>query len=362
MPKPKHLLNLFIKRELQNKIQDKIGFVITNKIDCNKLSELIRDENLPVISESTLYRIFLANNHKSTPYLHTLNILAQFINYSDWESLSKSLNNRSHFQIKYGRFNQDDKSIKSLITCCIESNNLTPFLKFCKQLPSYLSDEEVHLIGEEIYFALLNNPHPDQNIYFFKSASHIPIIRKAFFEFMADPTFKIPHYSYGLECYIDNIQGKKNIQDFIFAKALLLINYVYKDDNESALMTAEELYVKNTYSEDELNSLYIYPCIRFLAYRVFYLEMIGKSIVSHLEYLFKYIQDRYEAWNHLEKRIVFNTLCETFFLCRTNTEIQEKELKELFEDLYLYYPDYFNEASLQELLLYFNTNSSATYI
>ena len=361
MPKPKHLLNFYCKSELQNKIQDKIGFRIVNKIDCKKLSELIRNENLPVISESTLYRIFIVENHKSTPYLHTLNILSQFINYADWEDLSKVLNNHIHFQMKYGQFNHNDKLTKSLITCCIESNNLSPFLKFCKQLPLYLSDEEVHLIGEEIYLALLNNPNPDQNIYFFKSASHLPIIRKAFFEFMADPKFKIPHYSYGIECYIDNIQDKRNIQDFIFAKALLLINNVYKDDKESALMTAEELYIKNTYSEDELNSIYIYPCIRFLAYHIFYLEMIGKSIASYLEYLFNYIKNRFHLWGHLEKRIVFHTLCETLFLCQTNTEIQEKELKELFKDLYLYYPDYYNELSLQKLLIYINANSFATY-
>ena len=361
MPKPKHLLNFYCKSELQNKIQDKIGFRIVNKIDCKKLSELIRNENLPVISESTLYRIFIVENHKSTPYLHTLNILSQFINYADWEDLSKVLNNHIHFQMKYGQFNHNDKLTKSLITCCIESNNLAPFLKFCKQLPLYLSDEEVHLIGEEIYLALLNNPNPDQNIYFFKSASHLPIIRKAFFEFMADPKFKIPHYSYGIECYIDNIQDKRNIQDFIFAKALLLINNVYKDDKESALMIAEELYIKNTYSEDELNSIYIYPCIRFLAYHIFYLEMIGKSIASYLEYLFNYIKNRFHLWGHLEKRIVFHTLCETLFLCQTNTEIQEKELKELFKDLYLYYPDYYNELSLQKLLIYINANSFATY-
>ena len=211
-----------------------------------------------------------------------------------------------------------------------------------------------------LYFENKNLPN-DQNIYFFKSASHLPIIRKAFFEFMADPKFKIPHYSYGIECYIDNIQDKRNIQDFIFAKALLLINNVYKDDKESALMIAEELYIKNTYSEDELNSIYIYPCIRFLAYHIFYLEMIGKSIASYLEYLFNYIKNRFHLWGHLEKRIVFHTLCETLFLCQTNTEIQEKELKELFKDLYLYYPDYYNELSLQKLLIYINANSFATY-
>jgi hypothetical protein len=33
MPKPKHSLNLFSKRELQYKIQDKIGFKISNKLD-----------------------------------------------------------------------------------------------------------------------------------------------------------------------------------------------------------------------------------------------------------------------------------------------------------------------------------------
>ena len=99
-----------------------------------------------------------------------------------------------------------------------------------------------------------------------------------------------------------------------------------------------------------------------MSYRIFYLELQGEPTTNYFEYLFKYIQNRYAAWDHLEKRIVFHTLCEMFFLCQTNTEIQEKELKELFKDLYLYYPDYFNEASLQELLIYFNTNSSATYL
>lgn len=363
MPKPKHSLNLFNKRELQSKIQDKIGFKISNKLDCQKLSQLIKNENLPLISESTLYRIFLVDHHKSTPYLHTLNILSQFLNYEDWDSLSQFLNNRSHFKITYGRFNfnHDKKLSKSLISYCIESNNLTPFLKFCEELPSYLSEEEVRLIGKEIYFALLNNPNPDQNINFFKSTSHLPIIREAFFEFMADPKFKIPHYSYGIECYINNIEDNKKIQDFIFAKALLLLNHVYKNDKENALISAEELYVKNTFSEDDLNSIHIYPCIRYLAYQIFYLEMNEKSISNHLEYLFNYIKNKFDLWNHVEKRIVFHTICETFFLCKTNTQIQEKELKELFTDLYDYYPDYFNKSSLQELLIYFNTNSSAAH-
>ena len=362
MPKPKHLLNLFSKRELQWKIQDKIGFSITNKLDCKKLSELIRAENLPVISESTLYRIFLVDDHKSTPYLHTLNILSQFINYSDWESLYKIFNERAHFQMKYGQFNHENKITKSLITCCIESNNLTPFINFCEQLPANLSDEETHLIGEEIYFALLNTPNPDQNINFFKSTSHLPIIRKAFFEFMADPGFKIPHYRFGLECYLNSINDKKKIQDYIFAKSLLLLDNVYKKDKQNALITAEDLYTKNTYTEGEINSIHTYPCIRYIAYRIFYLELKGESITNHLEYLFNYIENRFNLWDHLEKRIVFHTLCETFFLCESNTDMEVEKLKFIFKDLYLYYPDYFNDATLQELLLYFNTNSTATYI
>ena len=65
---------------------------------------------------------------------------------------------------------------------------------------------------------------------------------------------------------------------------------------------------------------------------IFYLEMNGKSISNHLEYLFNYIKNKFDLWNHVEKRIVFHTICETFFLCQTNTEIQEKELKKLFTD------------------------------
>ena len=64
--------------QLKFAILEKIGYNITTKPDCAKLSDLIAKNGYGRISESTLYRLFFQFK-KHRPYKSTLDILCKFI-------------------------------------------------------------------------------------------------------------------------------------------------------------------------------------------------------------------------------------------------------------------------------------------
>ena len=70
-----HIDEYFIQI-LKVKLAEKIGYVISNKPDCAKLSELISQKGNEYISESTIYRIFF-QSEKHVPYKNTLDIICR---------------------------------------------------------------------------------------------------------------------------------------------------------------------------------------------------------------------------------------------------------------------------------------------
>ena len=77
---------MYYDKILLDKIFNKTGIYITNKNECKLLSQIIANEKIGYLSESTLYRIFLNPNSNHKPYKNTLNILAQFCDYSSWDA------------------------------------------------------------------------------------------------------------------------------------------------------------------------------------------------------------------------------------------------------------------------------------
>jgi hypothetical protein len=68
-----------------NQIETQLGFKIKNIADAQKISEILTLEKL-YISPHTIARLFGAVKPFRKPYKDTLNILARFLQYSDWES------------------------------------------------------------------------------------------------------------------------------------------------------------------------------------------------------------------------------------------------------------------------------------
>jgi hypothetical protein len=68
-----------------NQLETQLGFKIKNIADAQKCSELLTQEKL-YISPHTLARLFGVVRPFRIPYKDTLNILARFLYYDDWES------------------------------------------------------------------------------------------------------------------------------------------------------------------------------------------------------------------------------------------------------------------------------------
>ena len=75
-----------------NQIETQLGFKIKNIADAQNFSEILTVEKL-YISTHTIARLFGVVKPFRTPYKDTLNILARFVNYNDWEDFCDSQTN-----------------------------------------------------------------------------------------------------------------------------------------------------------------------------------------------------------------------------------------------------------------------------
>jgi hypothetical protein len=130
MPKPQYILSAYHKHKLYWKIVDTVSFPIINSADCKKISDLIRIKNLPPVSVSTLYRLFLSENTNYTPYLHTLDVLAIFCGYANWFKLEKHFNDLAHFEFNYGKLDYTNTKQKSLFKNLYSQKRVKTFICF----------------------------------------------------------------------------------------------------------------------------------------------------------------------------------------------------------------------------------------
>jgi len=70
---------------LQNEVSRKFGADTITPSDCKRLSDHIRDETTKAVSETTLKRVFGFATTKHSFSRYTLNTLAQYCNYRDWD-------------------------------------------------------------------------------------------------------------------------------------------------------------------------------------------------------------------------------------------------------------------------------------
>ncbi len=361
MPKPKYKLSPYLKNGLYWKVIETIAFPIYTKADCRKVCELFKLKGLPVLSESTLYRLFLLEGNDNVPYLQTLDILAKFCNYKDWHSLEKHLNELSTFEWSLGKVHTKNTNTISLLTSCIHHNELKSVYNFSEQFDESLELEKKGLLGEEFYKALKTNPN--KNDLFFKNFSKLPIVREAFFEYMADPTFKIPNYEIGLKYYLLGIkpeQSTKSLQDFIFGNCLLFRYYYLNNNKEQSKKLGINLYETYNFSSKDLSPIHIFPKIRYLAYKLFYLNINGtiQEMEKYETWLLNYVSKITQKLTLEEKRIVLYTIADVF-VNNVSTKIDmHKQLKLMFSDVLNTLPAFVSEASLKDALPYLNRNAA----
>lgn len=358
MPRPTHELSPFVYSELRKHIRIKTGLLIQTKPECERLALLIKEQTNNLISTSTLYRIFISEEN-TKPYLNTLNALSLFCGFKDWYEFEHYVNEQARFDFSYGKIHINEKPVSSFIRICIHNNQLEILHKYAAQFPNDIEFDKKIRIGYEFYLSLLDNPN--SNIVFFEQFSSLPIIREAFFEYMADPDFKIKDYEYGLLCYLKYCTPPKNLTDYrdiIFAKSLLFRHYYLSADKQKANKIGQELYQNGLTDLFDLESLYIFPKLRYLAYRLLYKKMFAEpdTVHTYRQFLLDYAQANLSSWSVFEQSVVLYNLAEVFVMTYTEKTINDK-LKSIFQDLITKLPKSLQNKPLYKILPHFEGNA-----
>ena len=319
--------------QLKLELLKKIGWSISNKPDCAQLSYLIFKSGCGQISESTLYRLFFQVN-KHRPYKNTLDILCRYLGYSDSIEFNENLIRHREALNQNGIY-RSEGSNKSLLFTCIEHTAKRPLIHFFEEVNEY-NETIKRDIGVSVFDSLLIS---SQQPWFFQNFARQPFIRQYFFEKNHDPKFRIPNYDKAYSTYLKGLKPEKdvnNLQDFIFGNAVLFRFYYLTKKYENAFQISKSIYEINLSDDLLRKELYIFPYIRFLAYKLWYLGMTNASFSereNYAHYLIISAKKLKKSLPVLEQRIIMHTIAETF----VHSNISEQfhwELKLVFADLY----------------------------
>jgi hypothetical protein len=351
----KPYLNTFTINRLQIDLIEKIGFRISNKPDCAKLSDLIHESGGGHISEATLYRLFF-QSEKHRPYKSTLDILCKFLGYNDsidfFQIQADSSMRLHHSGISRAPFNSN-----GLLLSCIENRSKKSLLDFFKE--TYELDYLFKInVGIAIFDSLLKSHR--QN-WFFKEFAEERYIREYFFEWGHDPKFRIKNYDQAYKMYLESVHWNKDLvhfQDFIFGNSVLFRYYFVNQKISKATTQAQLLYQVKLDVDANKTGLFIFPFIRYTAYRLWYLELMNAKAGECEGYAFYLIDLCQQLKNQLGKvqqKFLFHTVAETF----VHSSLPESfhwELKEIFREAFNYLPEVIYSKHLKYSLNYFNEN------
>jgi hypothetical protein len=328
----------FFIGKLINEIHLFIGWKMSIKSDCERLSKIICSSGHGYISTSTIYRIFFNHgNHK--PYKHTMDSLCRFVGYKDsLEFIEKNQGIKEDLQ-RMG-LQEFLPGNKTLFYHCIEGQAIKPMKMFFEEtmtLPVEYRKNVALILFDTLQVSSTQR-------WFFEEFSDDIFIRLYLFEYLHDPSFRIKHYDFGLENFYKNI-GKMDdaipFQDYIFVQTVRFRHFYLAGDYEKAFSFGSQLYDKVILGDSFLNSsVHIWPFARFHAYRLFFMEMVGTAPGKMIDYAQKllwmlrntlpYLSSFSEKYS--EQRIFCYCVAEAF----SHTSIPESlhmELKLLIKEI-----------------------------
>jgi hypothetical protein len=299
---------MYYDKILLDIIFNKTGIYITNKNECKLLSQIIANEKIGYLSESTLYRFFLYPNGNHKPYKNTLNILAQFCGYNSWDTFI----NYCDSVFLFTDSNFLNNTFNTIITDFVTKDKFSSLVAIFDSIENenYKTKEYVGLrtfisFQKTTSFSSFIKQHGQHNF-----------VRNILLESLYDPFHRIKGYTNGFKYYLDfsNPNGANYLQDYVFANAVLF-RYYYLNDRTKAKEIGDKLY-DFPISDLEFNALYIYPKARYIAYKIWYLYILNASKLIKINYLdkvFNFISKEInESISLIEINIVYQTFIEVF--------------------------------------------------
>jgi hypothetical protein len=359
MTKTRLALDSYTLLELKSQIALKLCFSVNGIPDCTKLSEVLLKEGYGSISVTTLYRLFV-NHSGINPYKHTLNILVNYIGYSSWNAFLDKIQDTNALNGKV--INKHNTPEQGLLYQCIALNAEKPLFAYFDSL----TDREDHfksMIALDVFDCLLKVNNPE---FFFSSFVTNKFVKEYVLENAFDPAFRIKNYEHAFKLHLNKfskVNSPASFQDFVFYHSVLFRYYYLRKDTKEAFAIGNEIYSAISFESEYLERIYIFPKIRFKAYKLWYLLLIGESkhtIEDHIKALLFYAKTIYSTIESYERRIVFHSIAEVF--CYSGVNIKHHELlKDIFKNEFDTFPVHLFEKSIKTALPYFEPNGLLHY-
>jgi hypothetical protein len=300
-------------------IYNKTGIYITTKNDCKLISQLIVNEKIGYLSESTLYRFFLYQNHSNKPYKNTYSILAKFCGYPDWHTFLKYFNSNFLFNEPTFLNHSIDVVIKNFIQA----------QKFNSLVELFDSIEKETYKTKEFFGlkAFVNFKNTNLFPKFVEKFGDNSFVRNIIIESLYDPNHRINGYTEGIELYLKHtkITSATFLQDTIFANTVLF-RYFYIKADKRAVEIGENLY-RNANHSTNMDHMHIFPKTRFLAYKFWFLNLKGASnttINQYFEYFLETIKLEIEKTSFvIDLNIIYQTIVEVFEALKLTEQLKK---------------------------------------
>ena len=340
---------------LKFKFSEKIGFIVSNRPDCYKLSEIINQSGYGSVSDTTIYRLFFSSK-KHSPFKHTMDILAMFLGYKNSIELLENINS-TRDSLDFNGINTVQDTTNNLMFYCIENGAYKPLLNYfnsLEDLPIFLKEK----VGLNLYDNILKST---KQIQIFNKFSNQTFFREYLLEKAHDPKFRIKNYELGYLNYLEGTDKSKSIkqfQDYLFGNCVLFRHYYLNNHYTKAELVGDNIFNDISSLEPFENDLYIFPFIRFEAYKLWYLKMknaIQNDQIEYAHYLLDLCKNRKSHLELYEKKVLFHTVAEAFL----NSDLPEKyhwDLKQIFSNEFEIFPDKLYSKHLKYSLNYFEPN------
>lgn len=359
MPKSRYTLNAFTLLELKSQIAVKLCFPISGKPDCAKLSQALKAEGYGSISETTLYRLFV-NYSGIIPYKNTLDLLVNYIGCATWENFLEVIENRSQDNLTI--INKQVINKKGLLYRCIALKADKPLQAYFESL-SDKSYEHQFRVGLDLFDSLQQVKNPKR---FFNTFYKNDFVKQYLLEYLFDPAFRIKDSDYAYGLYPNSLKPNftlQDLQDFVFSQSVLFRYYYLSGQLDKAVAVGKNIYIHNPIENNEIEAIFIYPKIRFTAYKIWFLEMSGRdksSIEDYVIELLQYAKITYDSLDALCKKAVFQAIAEVF--CHSKVDIKyHLLLKQIFINEYAFLPEKLFDKSIEASLPYFEPNGLLYY-
>jgi len=275
--------------ELVIEVKRTYGQELLSVADTYHLSETIYAKTGKKVSPTTLQRLLGLVKSKSRPFCSTLNILAEYIGYKDWERFCDIQKEIASNDISGKRFIPDYSALV-LLNICLKNKSIQSIVDFLDMLyPKY---EQNHFFSNNKITTAVSNllgkyARQDREL----ARELLPMLAKTergreyFFESFVDLDYLDDYLIDAFDFYDKHSDGTstaKGRTEFVFSNSLRLLNHFEKDDMPAFKNLAENVF-STLHPRDITNEtcLHLNPVARYSAFWLLY-QYVEKKLSDNI--------------------------------------------------------------------------------